>query len=151
MDDLLQLLADERDIARLISAYGPLVDSGRSSEVADLWTEDGVYDVDGYYMAGREQIRAMVESEAHQGLIARGCAHIQGVPHINVTGDTAVAVCHSTLVLRHDERFHIARAGANRFDLARTPDGWRIRRRTTRVLDGSATPLELLASIADPM
>src|SRR5690606_13414251 len=65
----LRLLEDEREIQRLVAAYGPLVDGGRAEGVAALWTEDGVYDVDGLFMSGRAEIAAMVRSAPHQNLI----------------------------------------------------------------------------------
>ncbi len=68
----LQQLEDERNVARVIAAYGPLVDSGRAESVAALWEPDGVYDVDELLMAGHEQISAMVRSPQHQQWINGG-------------------------------------------------------------------------------
>jgi hypothetical protein len=51
------------------------------------------------------------------------------------------------LVVHHQERFHVARAGANRFDLVRTGSVWEILHRTTRALDGDAAARELLAVV----
>ena len=48
----LRQLEDERDITRLIATYGPLVDAGAAAEVAALWTDDGIYDVDEVYLNG---------------------------------------------------------------------------------------------------
>ena len=41
MSETLRVLEDEREIIRLISAYGPAVDSGQSEAAAAIWTEDG--------------------------------------------------------------------------------------------------------------
>ena len=123
----LRALEDERDIARLIASYGPLVDAG-APEVADLWVEDGVYDVDEVYLAGRAQIAAMVASDPHQSWIRGGCAHVVGPPHVTVEGDEAVAVCHSLMVVREDGAFRVRRATANHWALRRTPAGWRVAR-----------------------
>lgn len=146
----LQRLEDEHAIARLIASYGPLVDAGEADRVAELWTEDGVYDVEGYFMDGRDQVAAMVRSDAHQGLIGNGCSHFLGPAHVSVDGDRAVAVCESVLLVRHKERLLPARIGANLFELVRTPDGWRTTRRTTRGLDGSQETRDLLARIGTP-
>ena len=62
LEATVRTLADEREITRLVTAYGPLVDSGDADAVAGLWTPDGVYDVDGLYMQGRDDIVAMVRS-----------------------------------------------------------------------------------------
>ena len=37
-------LEDQVALYQLMSAYGPLVDSGDADATAGLWTEDGVYD-----------------------------------------------------------------------------------------------------------
>lgn len=139
-------LEDERAIRELVAAYGPLVDAGRADEVADLWTTDGVYDVDEMYLGDQDAIRAMVAGEAHQGLIARGAAHFLGPVHVTLEGDEARAVCHSVLVVHHRERFLVARAGVHLFRLLRTEAGWRVLRRTTRVLDGGEESRVLLGA-----
>jgi len=142
----LQLLEDERDIARLIAAYGPLVDAGASAEVAALWTEDGIYDVDEVYLEGAEQITGMVESTHHQAWIKGGCAHFVGPPRITVDGDEAVAVCHSLMVVNTEDGYVVRRATANHWQLRRTEDGWRATVRTNRILDGREESPALLAA-----
>ncbi|MEO9326750.1 nuclear transport factor 2 family protein [Gordonia aurantiaca] len=138
-------LADEREITRLVTAYGPLVDSGDADAVAQLWTPDGVYDVDGLYMEGRDDIVAMVRSEAHQGLIARGCTHLQGAVHVNLHGDEALAASHSLLVVAVDGKgFRVLRATAHHWRFVRTDAGWKVARRTSRTLDGNPDAHRLL-------
>lgn len=142
LEERLSRAEDELAIARLLASYGPLVDAGEAESVAQLWTEDGVYDVDEGHMAGRGQLVAMVRSRAHQGWISGGCAHFLGPAHVTLHGDTAVAVCHSLMVVNSggefgsDASFGVRRATAHHFDLVRTDEGWRIARRTSRVLDG---------------
>lgn len=142
LEERLGHLEDELSITRLISSYGPLVDGGEAEGVAGLWTEDGVYDVDEGHMSGRDQLAAMVRSRAHQGWISGGCAHFLGPAHVTLLGDTAVAVCHSLMVVNgggefgDDAAFGVRRATAHHFDLVRTEEGWRVARRTSRVLDG---------------
>ncbi len=150
LEDRLARLEDEHAIARLIASYGPLVDAGEADRVAELWTEDGVYDVEDYLMEGRDQVAAMVRSDAHQGLIGRGASHFLGPAHVSVDGDRAVAVCESVLLVRHEGRVLPARIGANHFELVRTADGWRTTRRTTRGLDGSQETRDLLGRLGTP-
>lgn len=150
LEDRLTRLEDEHAIARLIASYGPLVDAGEADRVADLWTEDGVYDVEDYLMEGRDQVAAMVRSDAHQGLIGRGASHFLGPAHVSVAGDRAVAVCESVLLVRHEGRVIPARIGANHFELVRTAGGWRTTRRTTRGLDGGQETRDLLARLGTP-
>lgn len=138
-------LEDERDIARAMASYGPLVDSGEADGVAALWAPDGVYDIDELFLAGREQIREMVRSPAHQGWIRQGCAHVVGPPHITVEGDEAIAVCHSLMVVNEAGRYIVRRATANHWRLRRTESGWQVVTRTNRILDGRPDSPELLA------
>lgn len=142
----LRLLEDEREIGRLIAAYGPLVDDGAADEVAALWTEDGVYDVDSRLLSGRDELAGMVRSATHQGFIAGGCAHFLGPAHITVDGDTATAACHSLLVLREDGGFVVERATAHHWSLIRTAEGWKVLRRTSRLLNGGEVAHRLLSA-----
>lgn len=146
--DRVQLLEDKLAIMHIISAYGPAVDSGSAEAVAGLWTEDGVYDVDTGSMSGRAEIESMVRSSNHQSYIHGGCAHLVGPPHIAIDGDTAVATCHSQLVLRDTETGvnRVARITANRWEFARRNGEWKVTLRTNRLLDGRADARDILAS-----
>ncbi len=142
----LRQLEDERDIARLIASYGPLVDAGEAETAANLWTADGVYDAGDWVMNSRSEVAAMVRSDAHQGLIARGCCHFFGPPVITVDDDAAVAVCESTLLVRRDSGgYAIARAGVHLIRLRREGATWRITTRTARGLDGTDAGRELIS------
>ena len=140
-----QALEDELAIIRLVASYGPLVDAGDADAVAALWAEDGTYDVEGWQMTSRDDVRAMVGSDGHQGLIEGGCSHFLGPAHVTLHGDEAVAVCESVLVRHREGGFSVRRAGANHFVLTRGPEGWLIQARTTRALDGSREARDLLA------
>jgi hypothetical protein len=141
----LRHLEDERDITQLIAAYGPLVDAGAAEEVADLWTDDGVYDIDEVYLAGHDQLAGMVRSRAHRAWIEGGCAHFVGPPHVTVSGDEATAVGYTLMIVNRDG-FTLRRATANHWTLHRTPSGWSVTNRTNRVLDGRQESPDLLAS-----
>lgn len=144
----LQRLEDEHAIQQLIASYGPLVDSGESGAAAALWAIDGTYDVEDFQMRGRNAVRAMVNSNTHQGLIARGSAHFLGPAVVRVNGDHAVALCESVLFVRRDNAdntYVAARAAANHFRLRRVEGRWQIVARTTNLLDGSQTTRRLLS------
>ena len=66
-------LEDESAIRRLIMSYGPAADAGLTSFAGELWLEDGVYDwdADGEPHQGSAGVDAMLQSDGHQGLIAR--------------------------------------------------------------------------------
>lgn len=147
LEQRVQALEDERAIARLLASYGPLVDAGEAPAAAELWTKDGVYEVDQWLMEGQAAIADMVRSDAHQGLIARGCCHFFGPPLITVEGDDAVAVCQSALLVRAQSGgYRVARAGVHVLSLARVGETWKITRRTARQLDGGLDAREFLAS-----
>ncbi|MDP7734175.1 nuclear transport factor 2 family protein [Mycobacterium paragordonae] len=140
----LNRLEDERDIARLIASYGPAVDAGDADAAARLWAEDGVYDIDLMRMEGRDEVRAMVNSGAHQKMVAHGCSHFLGPAAVTVDGDTAVAVCESLVLVRDGDGYRVWRATANHFALRRIDGRWQIGIRTSRVLDGNPQARALL-------
>lgn len=143
----LRHIEDERAIERMIACYGPFVDAGDAESAAELWHDDGIYDVEGWLMNGRNDIAAMVHSPGHQELISRGCVHFLGPAVVTLRGDDAVAVCDSTLLVKHEAGYRVARGGANYFHLRRdseSPWRWRIVKRVTRRLDGSADSRALL-------
>ena len=147
----LRRLEDERDIARIVASYGPLVDAGCAEHAAALWTAEGSYDVGDWLMNSRDEVAAMVRSDAHQGLIARGSCHFFGPPVVTVDGDDAVAVCESALLVRRDSGgYAVARAGVHLLQLRRDDDSWRIVSRTARQLDGSAAGRALIRDALAP-
>jgi uncharacterized protein (TIGR02246 family) len=145
----LRAMEDVAEISRLVSAYGPAVDSGSVEEVANLWTEDGVYDTESAVWRGREAIAGMVRGDTHQALIGGGGAHVLGAPHIVVDGDRAVATCYSRVFRHHDGDYQVWRVAANRWELVRTPDGWRATYRTNRLLNGTDASRQLLSRFAE--
>jgi uncharacterized protein (TIGR02246 family) len=148
LETRLRQVEDELAIARLMASYGPLVDAGQADAVAGLWAEDGEFNVEGWHMRSRAEVAEMVRSSAHQGLIGGGCAHFLGPVRVDIDGDDAVAVCESILILHNEDGggYQVWRAGANHVMLRRTAEGWRMVKRTVRVLDGSAEARNLLAA-----
>jgi len=139
-DDLhlrVQRLEDEREIACLIASYGPSVDSANADSAANLWAEHGTYDVEGWRMDSRDDVHAMVSSQSQRDLVANGCCHFLGPCVITVTGNTAVALCESLVLLRRGEEYVVWRATANHFELNRLDAGWKIVSRTSRLLNGN--------------
>lgn len=132
----LRQLEDERDISRLIASYGPAVDAGNADAAAQLWAPDGGYDVEGWRMESRADVHAMVSSAAHQNLVARGCCHFLGPAVVTVTGDSAVAICESLVLVRDGDGYRVWRSTANHFAVRRIEGRWQITMRTSRVLDG---------------
>ena len=142
----LQAAEDQLEIIRLLSTYGPAVDSGASRAAAELWTEDGAYDVGGLNrFAGHDALEALYEADLHQSLIRQGSAHVTSTPQITLDGDRAEAVAYSLVILRGEDGHAVWRASANHWDLRRTEAGWRMVTRSNRVLDGSPDSRAMLA------
>lgn len=138
-------LEDRLAIYQLMFSYGPAADSGSAQAAANLWIDDGVYDVgDMARMTSHAELEKMYHGQGHQSLIKNGAAHVTVSPRVTIDGDTAVATCYS-LVFAHDANdYKIWRLSSNRWELVRTPQGWRIARRINRLLDGSEEARELL-------
>lgn len=142
----LRRLEDEHDIAQLIASYGPAVDAANADAAAALWAEDGTYDVEAWNMQSRADVHAMVSSTSHRDLVAHGCCHFIGPSVVTVTGDAAVAVCESLVLVRDGQGYRVWRATANHFELRRIDGTWRIGKRVSRVLDGQPGAHALLSS-----
>lgn len=147
----LDLAADELAVLRLLASYSPRVDSGDAEGVAELWTEEGVYDVDTGVLEGHDGLTEMVHGERHQGLIGHGCGHVPSLPVVLLDGDHAVATGYTQLVVRSSRpgRYTVLRVTASRWELERrapadAPDrGWRVTLRTARAVtdDGEGRAL----------
>jgi len=136
-------LEDELAIHRLIVSYGLHVDTGDADRSAQVFTEDGVYDVDVGRMEGREAVRAMVRSTRHQEMVGH-CAHQIGPAVVTFTDAThAVAAGYSRVYLATRAGTHVYRVSTNRWELAKGGTTWAIVRRTTRLLGHSEALLPL--------
>lgn len=141
----LQAAEDQLEIIRLLNTYGPASDSGSSRKVAELWVEDGGYEIGGMgRLTGRDAIAAMFASEDHLALVNTGVSHVTATPRITVHGDTAEAVAYSYLIRKRDEDWQIWRASINHWSLVRTDEGWKIKERFNRKLDGTADSHEVM-------
>lgn len=144
---------DELAILRILGSYSPRVDSGDAEGVAQLWSDDGVYDVDTGRLEGHDGLVEMVRGDAHQELIAHGCGHVPSLPVVVLDGDSAVATGYTQLVVRSSRpgRYTVLRVTANRWELERrgpvdAPDrGWRVVLRTARAVTDDGEGRQLLA------
>ena len=151
LQERLLLLEDREDIRRLICSWGPACDIGNSEAAAALWTDDGLLVSDLSRLEGPLGVRAMVESDGQQALIRQGCAHVQGLPVINVTGDEAVATNYSSVFLHtEDGGYETWRVSGNNWGFRRTADGWRVTCRTAYAINGGTEAQDLLARALEP-
>ena len=145
LEGRVQLLEDQLAILRLITSWGPAVDTGDGDAAAALWADDGVLESDLSYLIGPASIKAMVHGEGHQALIRDGSAHIPAFPIVRVDGDEASATGYTRVYRHTDEGYEVWRVSANRWEFRRTSDGWRVTKRTTQVIDGGAKANEILS------
>lgn len=119
-------------IQQLAAAYCHLIDEGDGERFADLFTEDGVFEiVDLVTASGREELagNAVMFPEA----IAGGRHIVQNV-WIDGDGDAATMRCYLSAV-RAGERPEAIQTGRYVDEVVRTGAGWRFARRTL-TLDG---------------
>ena len=109
------------------------------------------------------RLPADLRTPSTTGRSKQGIAHFAGLPYVRVTGDTAFAISYlQILVPDHvgpqfdvpnhgsSRGFHIHRVSANRWEFVRTEEGWKIKRRTLRPLDGSEPAREILRGALEP-
>lgn len=144
LEKRLDHLEDRLAILDLIASYGPAVDSRSGGAVAALWAGDGVYDFGGAPLEGAAAVGRLVDLDTHKGYVERGCAHVLGLPMVTISGDTAVATGYSRVYLHDGSGWKVERTSANRWELIRTPAGWKVQNRVNRLLDGAAEARALL-------
>ncbi len=153
LEERVRLLEDQLELYRLISSYGPAVDTGSSDAAGALWHENGYYEFEAegtHRLDGPAEVAAMVLSDGHQALIRQGCAHILALPVVRVNGDTAAATGYSRVYRHTDNGYEVWRVSANHWDFRRTPAGWRVEGRVNQTLDGSPEARAILARALDP-
>lgn len=144
LETRLRSAEDQLEIIRLLNTYGPAVDSGSAEAAIGLWTQDGIYDAGGVTRFTPEALVTMYNDTGHQGLVHTGSSHLTATPRIEVNGDEAEAVAYSFVVVRRDDEFYIMRGAINHWHLVRTAQGWRIKERLNRVLDGTPESHEVM-------
>ena len=154
LEQRIRALEDQFQIYQLIAGYGAAVDSATFEFCEAAWAPDGQFDrgaqdpdahsghFEGAY--GKDRIMQEVTSPELSALRNKGIAHIMTLPHVTIAGDEAVATCYTELITREDNSYRTRRITANVWDLARGAQGWTIKRRTIRLLDGSEAARHLM-------
>src|ERR1700687_3939181 len=151
LEDRIRAIEDRLEIYNLIASHPPSAHTAGRDHVAASWVEDGVFDR-GENLSnprGRNTIADHVLSAGHQAAIAGGLAHFTGLPHVAIGGDTAVDTSYLQILVPQTQGdpvdvpnhgsgkgFRIHRMTANRWELVRSAEGWKIKHRTLRQLDG---------------
>ena len=158
IEDRLRAIEDRLEIYNLIASQPPSADTGADYDTRVTYVDDGELDLGrGPAIGGNEAIAAITKTAAHQAAIAGGLAHFAGLPRIELDGDSATVTSYLQILTPHptdaphevpnhgmSTGFRIHRVAANRWELERTDEGWKIRRRTVRTIDGTEPPREIL-------
>lgn len=164
LEDRLRAIEDRLAIYHLIASHPPSADTAADYYTEKVYLEDGVFDRgEGLSGAvGAHEIGAITQTPEHRQAIAAGIAHFAGLPIIDIDGDRAVVTSYLQLLYpdasgenrelpNHgfSRGYRVHRVVANRWELARTSEGWKIKRRTLRPLDSSAPGRTILAQALD--
>jgi ketosteroid isomerase-like protein len=134
--EMVEALAAERACERLMVDYAWAVDSGRAADIAELFTEDGVWEAGGgVAMVGRDAIREGFARR--QDVVRRTSRHVITNQAVDlVSADEATGRCY-LVNFRHDgpdgvavvpaPADHPKYVGEYHLRYARTPQGWRLR------------------------
>ncbi len=125
VDERLRDIEDRLEIYNLIASHPPSADTAADYYTSAVYTEDGVFDR-GEGLSGAVGNAAFVTS------------YLQ-ILTPDILGDDLELPNHGS-----STGFRIHRVVANRWTLARTPEGWKIRSRKLRPLDGSAPARDIL-------
>jgi hypothetical protein len=157
IEQRIQEIEDRLEILNLIASHPPSADTGADFYARAVYAEDGIFDR-GDKPGGRsvDEYGELMTSAEHKAALEGGIGHFAGLPYIELDGDRATVTSYLQIltpaqgepvaVPNHgsSKGFRIHRFAANRWELKRTPKGWRIARRTLRPLDGNPEARELL-------
>ena len=158
LEDRVRAVEDKLAIFHLIASHPPAADTGTDRYYREAFVADGEMDLGGGKGArGNDTIGALVKTPEHQAAIAGGLCHFAGLPRVEIDGDSAVAISYLQIITPDRQAaprevsghgsttgFRIHRVGANRWELKRGKDGWKVVRRTLRPLDGTDDAQALL-------
>src|SRR5215469_9481963 len=143
----LREIEDRLEIYNLIAGHPASADTGSSHYPMQVYLEDGVFDR-GEVTKGAAALGAQVVTPAHLQASETGVCHFAGLPHVRIDGDTAsVTSCLQILMpdpngpvvelANHgsSKGYRVHRLGANRWELARTKEGWKVKHRTSRPVE----------------
>lgn len=162
IEERIRAIEDRLEIYNLIAGHPPSADTGAASYTEAVYTEDGVFDRGANLpgAVGNKAIAAIVTTPAHQAAIAGGIAHFAGLPYIALDRDEAVVISYLQILTPNrsgeaievpnhgaSRGYHIHRVVTSRWELTRTAAGWKVKRRTIRMVDGSDPSREILRAV----
>ncbi|HEY3916376.1 MAG TPA: nuclear transport factor 2 family protein [Stellaceae bacterium] len=159
VEQRLQAIEDRLEILNLIAAHPLGADSASHDYAESFWAADGTVDVAGQPKAYESMI-GVLNTPGFAEAQRQGICHFPDLPHITIDGDRAVAISYLQILAADPDGkpfelsahgtskgFRVLRLSASRWDLVRTPQGWRIQKRSLRGMDNPAAR-ELLKQAA---
>jgi hypothetical protein len=147
VEQRLQAIEDRLEILNLIAAHPPGADSASHDFAEFFWLEDGTVDMAGQ-AKGYESMIGVLNTPGFAEAQRQGICHFTGLPYIEIDGNRAVATSYLQILAADPDRkpfelsahgaskgFKVCRLSANRWELQRTSQGWRIKSRTVRGMD----------------
>jgi hypothetical protein len=147
----LQAIEDRLEILNLVAAHPPGADSASHDFAESFWLAEGTVDMAGQ-AKGYESMIGVLNTPGFAEAQRQGICHFTGLPHIAIDGDHAVATSYLQILAADPDGkpfelsahgtskgFRVLRLSANRWELQRTSQGWRIKSRTMRSMDNVAS------------
>lgn len=151
IEQRLQAIEDHLEILNLVAAHPPGADSASHDFAESFWLADGTVDMAGQ-AKGYEAMIGVLNTPGFAEAQRQGICHFAGLPHIVIDGDRAVATSYLQILAADPDGkpfelsahgtskgFRVLRLSANRWELQRTAEGWRIKNRTMRGMDNPAS------------
>jgi hypothetical protein len=137
---------DKLDILTLLSGSAFSSDIASAFYWKKMFTQEAVFDRGPERQdKGMEEILKIVNAPEQHEAIKYGMTHLAMLPHITLKGDSAVATGYLLIVMPDTAASHVNLPGkgvspgfsiyqvtVNRWQLARTNDGWKVTQRTVR-------------------
>jgi SnoaL-like domain len=157
LEERITAIEDTLEIYNIVAAHPISADTGGDYWLRHVFLEDGVFDRGDIGETGRNNIADLVIKPEHKVAIEGGLAHFTSLPYIDLRGDEAFVTVYLQIV-HHDKEgqprelshhgtstgYRVHRMQSSRWHLVKTKDGWRVKTRSLRRLDGTLPARELL-------
>ncbi len=154
-------LEDQLEILQLLA--GSSISSDVASEMywKNMFTEDAIFDRGkGKIDSSKVEILKIINDPAQKTAISFGMTHLPLLPLVTIKGDFANATGYLLTIIPDSTAAHVKLPGKgvspgfsiyqltlNRWDMKRTPMGWRVSKRTVRSINSADTQTILKQAI----